>query len=180
MTKNDRNLSPNHYEVLGLADGLQDQISQDIIKAAYRKALLQHHPDKSSLQHRDNDIARLSKSVKLQYTVDEISLAQKVLADPIARAEYDRQLRLANTRSVAGIKESTVHAGIEALDLEDLDFDEGTSMWYHSCRCGNAKGYRISEEQLERETRHGEVYVGCEGCSLWIRVLFEVEESPGG
>jgi diphthamide biosynthesis protein 4 len=50
--------------------------------------------------------------------------------------------------------------------------------WTRACRCGDEKGYRILEEELEDAERRGEkeVLVGCEGCSLWVRVGFEVEE----
>jgi diphthamide biosynthesis protein 4 len=50
--------------------------------------------------------------------------------------------------------------------------------WTRACRCGDDKGFRILEEELGDAEARGEkeVLVGCEGCSLWVRVGFEVEE----
>lgn len=185
MTDNSRERLRTHYEVLGLVNYLHGPISKDVVKAAYRKALLQHHPDKGFSQH-----PRVNRSLSLlshsgtppTYTIDDISLAYKVLADPIARADYNRQLDLQTTSGqiARSKKESVIHAGIETFDLEELDYNEKSSTWHRPCRCGTAQGYRVSECQLEQEAGHGEVYVGCEGCSLWIRVLFEIEESAEG
>lgn len=54
---------------------------------------------------------------------------------------------------------------------------EGQMEWTRACRCGDEKGFRILEEELEDAEGRGEkeVLVGCEGCSLWVRVGFEVE-----
>ena len=53
-----------------------------------------------------------------------------------------------------------------------------TVEWTRACRCGADKGFRIRETELEDAAARGdtEVLVGCEGCSLWVRVGFEVEE----
>lgn len=58
---------------------------------------------------------------------------------------------------------------------------DGGSEWVRGCRCGAGKGFRILEYELERASRRGEkeVLVGCEGCSLWVRVGFDVEEEDG-
>jgi diphthamide biosynthesis protein 4 len=50
--------------------------------------------------------------------------------------------------------------------------------WTRACRCGMEKGYTILEEELEdaEQRGEGEVLVGCEGCSLWVRVGFGVED----
>ncbi|CAO2648940.1 Nn.00g098890.m01.CDS01 [Neocucurbitaria sp. VM-36] len=55
---------------------------------------------------------------------------------------------------------------------------EGKMEWTRPCRCGAEKGFRILEEELEDAEGRGEkeVLVGCEGCSLWVRVGFDVEE----
>ncbi|KAL6163957.1 hypothetical protein ACJQWK_09635 [Exserohilum turcicum] len=50
--------------------------------------------------------------------------------------------------------------------------------WTRECRCGTHAGFSILEQQLEDALQRGrnEVLVGCQGCSLWVRVGFEVEE----
>lgn len=54
----------------------------------------------------------------------------------------------------------------------------GGMEWSRGCRCGAEKGFRILERELEDAETRGEkeVLVGCEGCSLWVRVGFDVEE----
>lgn len=174
----------NHYEVLGLAQRSPDQVSKDTIKAAYRTALLQHHPDKrAAVQHYENSRPSISSlrsgpEKPPTFSIDQISLAYKILVDPIARADYDRKLQLSATAKDSLIRDFAVNSGIDIFDLEELTYDKSTSSWHKPCRCG--KGYLVSEEQLEREASHGEIYISCEGCSLWIQVLFEVEEPPDG
>ena len=156
----------DHYEVLSLSSSYQKGhlIPQDRIKAAYRQALLKSHPDKS--QH-------LSPT-KSRFTVDEITVAYKTLSSPISRAEYDRKLRLRDSK----IPQSTTKplTGLETADLDDLGYDEEQQVWYRSCRCGNMRGYLFSEADLEREAEHGEIIAGCRGCSLWLKILFQVTD----
>lgn len=37
-------------------------------------------------------------------------------------------------------------------------------------------GYVVTEDELEKNLEDRELIVGCRGCSLWLRVLFSVEE----
>jgi diphthamide biosynthesis protein 4 len=74
--------------------------------------------------------------------------------------------------------------GLEVLDLEDMETEThsalgnegGSKIWYHSCRCGEEKGFLIREEDLARDVERGEVVIGCVGCSLWARVTFAVDD----
>ena len=85
---------------------------------------------------------------------------------------------------------SVVEEGVAGADLGEEDgrggggggggggqLEQGETAWTRSCRCGAASGFRIAERQLESAERRGEteVLVGCEGCSLWVRVGFAVE-----
>jgi len=86
--------------------------------------------------------------------------------------------------------------GLELLDLADFEMwegdgvdtsasmgaqggegAEGQTTWTRACRCGADRGFSILEEELEDAEERGEkeVLVGCSGCSLWVRVGFEVE-----
>lgn len=79
----------------------------------------------------------------------------------------------------------------ETVDLDDLVEEEeggvvgagssssGGMSWSRSCRCGLQRGFIVTESQLEEESDAGgrEVLVQCQGCSLWLRVEFGVEES---
>ena len=161
----------DHYKTLGLPSLLvQDRgVTTQDIKLAYRRTLLHFHPDKSRSQVFDKAHPEAPK-----YTVDQIAIAYKTLIDPKGRSEYDRSLRLGSPPT--GLTSQRTHPGLETVDLDDLMFDEEQNTWYRSCRCGNEKGFLVSEEELERDAEHGEVTTGCRGCSLWLRVTFAMAE----
>ncbi|KAL4996893.1 Diphthamide biosynthesis protein 4 [Aspergillus recurvatus] len=179
------------YEILNLpfpSTGL----SKQQLKLAYHKALLKHHPDKAvqvtvakeSLSSSNHHPAQTLSSQKI--TIDAITTAYKTLSDPIQRAEYDRVLRLDRNRVVgAGDKNgngTVFHTGLEVVDLEDLNCDEDgdEAVWYRACRCGDERGFLLSEGDLEREVDSGEIVVGCRGCSLYMKVLFAVQDYGEG
>lgn len=189
-------IEQDFYAILGLPfTGASTPFSKQQIKVAYHRALLKYHPDKaptaagsvtttSSTDH--------SRAETYTYTVDEITTAYKTLSDPFLRADYDRSLRL--SRLKAGEKHGNAdvfHTGLEVVDLEDLGYEEMDdnndgprtdgegSYWYRSCRCGDDKGFLVTEQDLEREAEHGEIIIGCRGCSLWMKILFAVEADNG-
>ncbi|CRG90138.1 hypothetical protein PISL3812_07180 [Talaromyces islandicus] len=173
-------------------------LSTQQIKNAYHKALLKHHPDKATNTRgtKPSPLASSSSSTACDgaYTIDEITNAYKILADPELRAEYDRELRLQRKNQAAGGGGGgdgldVFHTGLEVVDLEELDCsdslpeptngsrgEEDSDMlyWFRGCRCGDEKGFIVTEDELEAEAQHGEIVVGCRGCSLWIKVLFAV------
>lgn len=187
------------YEVLNLPfTGSSSVPSQQQIKVAYHKALLKYHPDKAGSALARQPPAKASVSAyddspqTRAFTVDEITNAYRTLSDPVQRAEYDRALRLQRLRSGEKLKSADAfHTGLEVVDLEDLNYEEGGpephgdtrdgsgepgAYWYRGCRCGDEKGFVATEEELEREAQHGEIVIGCRGCSLWMKVLFAVAE----
>ena len=143
--------------------------------------------------------ARQARADKAKYTVDEVREAYAVLSDPRQRGVYDAWFE---RRVERGFGEGGVDflAGLEVLDLGDFEVvgsspvaasgvgaaqgllgcgDEEVEMeWRRACRCGNARGFGISEAQLEGAEREGrtEVVVQCWGCSVCVRVGFAVEE----
>ncbi|RMY10665.1 hypothetical protein D0867_08320 [Hortaea werneckii] len=158
----------NHYERLGLASRPRDgTLSAEAIKQAYRQALLSHHPDKlRERQKKDANRPALS--------VDQITFAYKVLSDPELRAEYD--LALLHEASNDPEHGRVHQTGLETVDLDALEFQDESETWTRSCRCGDPKGFVVSEPELEKHIDEGELTVGCRGCSLWLRVLFSVED----
>ncbi|KAK1141538.1 Diphthamide biosynthesis protein 4 [Aspergillus melleus] len=209
MTKS-HTLAHDHYEILSLpfSSSTTTSLSKQQLKTAYHRALLKHHPDKASPETKDTDLQTQSQSQsqphsqlknnlppsptppttpKTAYTIDQITLAYRTLSDPALRAEYDRELRLDREKAARREKTGTVfHTGLEVVDLEDLACDEEDdgmghqAVWYRGCRCGDEKGFLVTEEELEREVEHGEIVVGCRGCSLWMKVLFAVDEDQDG
>ncbi|KAF9886399.1 Diphthamide biosynthesis protein 4 [Aspergillus nanangensis] len=192
-----RSVTHDHYEILSLPfTGTSAGFSKQQLKLAYHKALLKHHPDKASSVASDiasNPSTTISTptSTNRIYTIDDITIAYKTLSDPTLRAEYDGALRLDRSRLAEREKTATVfHTGLEIVDLEDLiceedgdshgDTGEPTYLWYRGCRCGDDRGFMLVEEDLEREADHGEIVVGCGGCSLWMKVLFAVAGEDNG
>lgn len=198
----------NIYKILNIpfSDTAPIILSKQQIKNAYHKALLKNHPDKAAnipLAKQPKETTTGSGSSlsggdqgQGTYTIDEITNAYKILADPELRGECDRELRLQRKNQGAGDDGLDVfHTGLEVVDLEELDCsddlpesmngstgeggdNEQSHMlyWFRGCRCGDEKGFIVTEDELEAEAQHGEIVVGCRGCSLWIKVLFAVAE----
>ena len=160
-------LKQDHYQVLGIPVSLQrrSEVSFDDIRAAYRLALLRNHPDKS--------LSKITR-VDCSYSVDQVIWAYKTLSDPFTRKAFDDVL--VTTKTLHAPSTTNSLAGLDKLDLDDLDYDESNNTWYRGCRCGLQKAYIISEEDLEREAEHGELITGCRGCSLNILVAFALAE----
>ncbi|USP79909.1 Diphthamide biosynthesis protein 4 [Curvularia clavata] len=188
----------DYYNILGLdAPGWRsakhtsnvNNFTADL-RRAYKVALLAAHPDKKSSS---------TKTTPAGYTIDDIKEAYTTLADPRTRAEYETWFlhhrdTLPTSSSVAAVErdkaENDFILGLEVLDLSEFECtstkstqaqqadEEERMQWTRACRCGAEKGFLILEEELEDAEARGEkeVLVGCEGCSLWIRVGFDVEE----
>ncbi|PLB39858.1 CSL zinc finger-domain-containing protein [Aspergillus candidus] len=180
-----------HYEILNLAFPTSSSpssttLTKQQLKTAYHKALLQHHPDKTSSTSSPSTPTSIPPSSTTtnpdrKHTIDAITTAYKTLSDPRQRAEYDTRLRLERNNaqtSGPGGGDAHFHTGLEVVDLEDLRYEETDTetVWYRGCRCGDERGFLVTEEDLEREVEGGEVVVGCRGCSLYLRVLFAVGE----
>ncbi|KAJ5724670.1 heme peroxidase [Penicillium malachiteum] len=183
----------DYYQILNIPfTSSSAGLSKQQIKLAYHKALLKHHPDKasavtleSSIQgstYASSTVISQSRNGTETYSIDEITTAYKTLSDPGQRAEYDRTLRLDRQKVAEREKTGDVfHTGLEIVDLEDLACDEGDGTtdavcWYRGCRCGDDRGFLVTEDDLEREAEHGEIVIGCRGCSLWLKILFAVED----
>ncbi|KAJ6007737.1 CSL zinc finger-domain-containing protein [Penicillium herquei] len=181
----------DYYQILNIPfTSSSATLSKQQIKVAYHKALLKHHPDKASAVTSDSSIqgstyassTSQSRNGTENYSIDEITTAYKTLSDPGQRAEYDRTLRLDRLKVAEREKTGDVfHTGLEIVDLEDLACDEGDGTtdvvcWYRGCRCGDERGFLVTEDDLEREAEHGEIVNGCRGCSLWLKILFAVED----
>lgn len=158
-----------HYQILGITPTILDEhnASSSVLKRAYRRALLQNHPDKAA--------GGIDTNRGTVYTVDQITIAFNVLSSPKERAAYDNSLRLTRVDSEANFQVE-FQTGVENVDLDDLPYDETTRQWYRSCRCGNEKAYIFHESDLDDCGDQGELMVGCQDCSLWLRVHFAVAE----
>lgn len=195
MTPSDTN--PTYYEILNLSPTAlttQEQTGGEpaaaaLIKRAYRRALLNHHPDKKPHPpHHPHHPPPASPTTPTKiYTIDQISTAYATLSRRAQRQAYDTSLLLLRRQhqsqsAAAGGGGGGVafQTGIETIDLDDLECDEGgdggETEWYRSCRCGNPRGYYFTEANLGDAADLGELMVGCADCSLWLRVCFAVVE----
>ncbi|KAF2134213.1 hypothetical protein P153DRAFT_307194, partial [Dothidotthia symphoricarpi CBS 119687] len=190
----------NYYAILGLEEpssspssssaGRQrtDSLCTADVRKAYKSALLSAHPDKtrSSTDKTTGGKDSKSKEEAHTYTIDDVKEAYFVLSDAGRRGAYEEWFL---GRDSAGARSGTGGVGVgmgefvlglEVLDLSDFSAGEegdGEAEWTRGCRCGDSMGFRIFESELEGAEGRGEreVLVGCGGCSLWVRVGFEVE-----
>ena len=165
------------YEILQLSQDEPLELTPESIKVAYHRALLLHHPDKiRSPSLTSNSQAPATSDAT--YSIDEIINAYQIL---IAWVKDDRGHETRQS-SFGGAKTNGGHPGVETYDLDELEFDEATGTWIQGCRCGNKPGYVVTERGLEHESDlgHGEIYTGCNGCSLFIKVLFSVGREHDG
>ncbi|KAF1929526.1 uncharacterized protein M421DRAFT_60062 [Didymella exigua CBS 183.55] len=174
------------------------------LRRAYRTALLRAHPDKASTtatataaKAERGQRGEVAGKGGAAYTVDHVREAFRVLDDPASRARYDAWVvttphflsssagsHLGTAAAASGVQTLSADfvLGLDVLDLSDFrELDSGPEQeveWCRACRCGEQVGFRIREEDLvDAEQRgEGEVLVGCQGCSLWVRVGFGVDE----
>ncbi|KAJ1331466.1 diphthamide biosynthesis protein 4 [Microdochium nivale] len=192
---------PTLYDILSLTpkhlEGQASTAQSTVVKKAYHRALLQHHPDKansntSNTSNGGGEDAGGSKSKNkspprgVTYTVDQIQEAYTTLSDTKKRAEYNRSLASASSSSSATTtsrQQQSSHTatfsttrsfqtGLEVVDLDDVDFDDRKGLYFRACRCGNPRGYRFKENNLEENEDEGVLMVECLDCSLWLKVLF--------
>ncbi|EPE03944.1 hypothetical protein F503_04792 [Ophiostoma piceae UAMH 11346] len=160
-----------------------DATRSALLRRAYRRALLQHHPDKQVSGSKSGRTA-------YKYTVDEIRSAYASLGGGGGQSAAAKAV-------LGGLATGSTATGLEIVDLDELPFDEvgdgdePVQTWYRSCRCGNARGFTFSEHDLEEELDAeametlaggagssrsepavGELMVGCQDCSLWLCVHF--------
>lgn len=177
-----------HYDLLNLSR--KSELTLAEVKQGYHQTLLTYHPDKIK-QDSTSSRGSISKPATANASVpsiDEIVCAYNVLSDPMKRAAYDATLKAQVTNLAQLNLDASGHAGLESYDLEELDYEEeqdtARGTWSRGCRCGNEQGYIVTEEELEHSNQAdqqdgfggtGEVLVGCQGCSLLVRVTYAVE-----
>lgn len=173
------------------------------LRQAYKRALLHHHPDKQKKKKKPQESTSSPTTYPppaAVATIDEITEAYRVLGNASERAKYDLELRKWKTMNHQHLQEADViittrHTGMEIVDLEELDFEVGlenenenekdanatatataTGIWKRACRCGSIPAFVVTEAELEKSADEGELVTGCKGCSLWLKVMFTVDD----
>ncbi|KAG0018650.1 Diphthamide biosynthesis protein 4 [Podila clonocystis] len=142
----------DYYAILGVAE----DASSAEIKLQYQKLLLIHHPDKQ--QQKQSGQPPSHELIPLQ----EIMEAWECLRMPAQREFYDSSLKAMKLRANGQVNDD--------IDLDDMDYDEESSVYTSPCRCSGE--YVISEDELEL----GVDTVVCSTCSLIVRIHYEVAD----
>ncbi|KAI9089616.1 hypothetical protein DFS34DRAFT_654520 [Phlyctochytrium arcticum] len=143
-----------HYETLEV----QPTATLIEIRKQFQRLALVFHPDKvvGTGDTNSHELETINKRFQ------EISAAWKILQDEGRRALYDEHLR-----GLPMQKPGPVH---DEIDLDDMDYDEGSGAFHYGCRCGDT--YCVTEKELEE----GVDFVSCGACSLRIRILYHVDD----
>lgn len=158
-------ISETFYEILSV--GPDADIQE--IKKAYRRKILQTHPDKAS--GLTNDVETPSNTVSL------IKEAYDTLSDPALREKYDQDLTKAAQTQGFNLSGD----GLDTYSLESFEYNDSNELWLKTCpRCQAPCSIKLVEEDLEQGTDDGEggleLVVQCGSCSLWIKVKYMEEE----
>lgn len=165
------------------------------LRQAYKRALLHHHPDKQKKKKPQESTSSPTTYPPAAATIDEITEAYRVLGNASERAKYDLELqkwKMMNNHhhhhQADDVIITTRHTGMEIVDLEELDFEENENqenekdatatgnIWKRACRCGSIPAFVVTEAELEKSADEGELVTGCKGCSLWLKVMFTVDD----
>ncbi|KAE9354805.1 hypothetical protein PF008_g4366 [Phytophthora fragariae] len=84
MTRDKKHLQPNYYEVLGV----ERSASTDDIKAAYRKLVLEHHPDRYHVKSKSSARRKDGKDAEIL----RINAAYDLLSNTTDRVQYDIEM----------------------------------------------------------------------------------------
>ncbi|KAI8393960.1 uncharacterized protein BYT42DRAFT_552884 [Radiomyces spectabilis] len=132
--------------------GISETADVDYIKQRFQQLILVHHPDKNTDSANDQQVYRILK-------------AWEVLRNAEKRRQYDLELKASRSRQQISINAE--------IDLDDMEYDEENRVYFSPCRCSGF--YEITENDLER----GVEIVGCDLCSLRVRILYDVVEDDG-
>lgn len=127
--------------------------SEQEIKAAYQKALLQYHPDK---QHNKKSSTSVEKFLKVQE-------AWKILSDKDKKLQYDMSVKIEDAKFHGA---ETINIGQFEKSIGNAETESGESVectiYTKLCRCGDS--FEISSIELE----DGFNSLQCDTCCLCI------------
>ncbi|CAL1675015.1 unnamed protein product [Lasius platythorax] len=130
----------NYYEVLGCNKDSTDEE----IKRAYRRRLLQFHPDKSGATD--------------SHEFHNVTEAWRILGYPQSRRQYDAACKQEELEDTDG----PVYMHISPSDLEECNED----LLFYRCRCGDR--YFVERDNLRK--KNALLQIMCDGCTLTIIV----------
>ncbi|XVE55926.1 hypothetical protein DITRI_Ditri03aG0196400 [Diplodiscus trichospermus] len=162
MILESNSIRETHYDILAV----KEDASYEEIRASYRSAVLNSHPDKLHSDHESGDrFLRVQK-------------AWEILSDPKSRVVYDSELR--DSRQDVMTSEDI---SVEDMMIED---DGGVMEIFYQCRCGDhfsvdslelgKMGYTLLRDETEISIRTPDalpasVVLPCGSCSLLVRLM---------
>lgn len=150
-----------HYDVLQVsADATQAQI-----RAAYKRRLLEVHPDKSAL-----DGALHAAEPASPTTVQDVQRAWQVLSDADGRARYDAS----RCRSAS---EVVPWERVALADMDSGEASDGSAVFTFECRCGEL--FELSEAE-SATLRTVALLLQCSGCGNVLEVAQTAMAAPAG
>ncbi|CAA2972035.1 Hypothetical predicted protein [Olea europaea subsp. europaea] len=162
-----------HYEILDV----KEDASFEEIRACYRTAILNFHPDKMQIT------CETSKANESGCRFLEVQRAWEILGDSKSRALYDNDLQSMRQDS----------ATAEDIRLEDLSIEDAGDVFelFYDCRCGDYfiidsseladMGYPLMKNgsefflQTPKSLPPVSVVLPCGSCSLKVRLLINAD-----
>lgn len=164
-------IQETYYDILSV----KEDATYEEIRACYRFAILNSHPDKLAnvFEASPSDNASEEKFHKVQK-------AWEILSNSRSRALYDSELRASRQDTVAA----------EDVSLEDMIVEDGGDVieFYYQCRCGDyffvdslelgKMGYPLSRDgsKISLQTWNAlpaAIVLPCGSCSLKVRLLID-------
>uniref|UniRef100_T1JDW0 Diphthamide biosynthesis protein 4 n=1 Tax=Strigamia maritima TaxID=126957 RepID=T1JDW0_STRMM len=135
------------FEIMTFYDllGVEQNASRAEIKEKYQKLVRQVHPDKQELCDSNHFI--------------EIDKAWKVLGDEDERRRYDAELLEKELENEICIQET----------IDSSMLSKARDVFYYPCRCGDT--FSVEESQFKDHSQN-DLLLGCNGCSLFIKIIF--------
>ncbi|KAJ3221125.1 Diphthamide biosynthesis protein 4, partial [Clydaea vesicula] len=129
------------------------------IRQNYLKLSLLYHPDKN--QKKVDNLSSDDSDLQTDYFII-LNEAYENLKDANRRLKYDKKLNF--------LKKNKTEILFDSVDLDDMELNEEKMEYTYNCRCGNL--FILTYQDLE----FGFNQVNCEGCSLILKVDYDVLE----
>ncbi|CAH0477678.1 unnamed protein product [Peronospora belbahrii] len=111
-----KHLQPNYYDILGV----DRSASTEDIKAAYRKLVLKHHPDRNHVQTKSSSVRQKDEK---DAEIVHINAAYDLLSDDSNRVKYDMEMfgvsAIPNYND-HGIKETGSYKPMSSQDVHEM------------------------------------------------------------
>lgn len=178
MILDNHGIEETHYEVLNV----KEDADYEEIRASYRSAVLNLHPDKLLKTYDTSDSNQTTSERFLK-----VQKAWEILSNSSSRLLYDKELQRSRRDALA----AEVAEDLSFHDMTVEDADEALELFYQ-CRCGDyfsvdslellKMGYSLlrngnSISILNGDTLPGSVILPCGSCSLKARLILSMDNN---